>query len=62
MTAKYSYNHRDARFLLTEWLPLADILNYQRYQDLSPDDIPGLLEQMNRMVVNVIAPTNDDGE
>lgn len=62
MTAKYSYNPRDARFLLKEWLPLADILNYQRYQDLSLDDIDGLLEQMNRMVTKVIAPTNDDGE
>ena len=62
MTAKYSYNPRDARFLLTEWLPLADIFKYERYQDFSLDDMPGLLEQMNRMVAKVIAPTNDDGE
>lgn len=62
MTAKYIYNPRDARFLLKEWLPLTDFLQYERCHDLSLDDIDGLLEQMNRMVANVVAPTNDDRE
>jgi alkylation response protein AidB-like acyl-CoA dehydrogenase len=62
LAAKYSYNPRDARFLLTEWLPLEDIFKYERYRDFRLDDIAGLLEQMNRMVANVVSPTNDDGE
>ncbi len=61
MTAKYSYNPRDARFLLTEWLPW-QISKLPTLSGSHLDDIPGLLEQMNRMVANVIAPTNDDGE
>ena len=62
MSAKYSYNTRDARFILKEWLPLQEIFNYDRYNHLSLDDIDVLLEQMNRIVAKVIAPTNDDGE
>ncbi|MGE5381559.1 MAG: acyl-CoA dehydrogenase [Methylocystaceae bacterium] len=62
MSAKYSYQTRDARFVLKEWLPLEQIFAYPRYEGWSKDDIDGLLEQVNRMIRDKIAPTNDDGE
>jgi hypothetical protein len=36
-TAKYSYNPRDAKFLLKEWHPWK-IFTIRRYQELSLDD------------------------
>jgi len=62
MSARYSYQTRDARFILKEWLPVEQIFAYKRYQGWSKDDIDGLLEQVNRIIREKVAPTNDDGE
>lgn len=63
MTAKYSYNLRDIRFVLNEWLPTEQIFSYPKYREFySMGDIDGLLDQMNKLMKEMIAPTNDDGE
>lgn len=62
MTAKYSYNPRDAKFILTEWLPMEEIFGYERFRAYSKDDIDMILDQMNKMIRDLVAPTNDVGE
>lgn len=62
MTAKYAYNPRDAKFILTEWLPVEEIFSYERFQAYSKEDIDLILEQAHRMVRDIVAPTNDIGE
>lgn len=63
MAAKYSYNTRDMKFILKEWLPVEEVFNYDKYRDYySKDDLDMLLDQMNKVARDVIAPTNDEGE
>lgn len=63
MAAQYSYKTRDALFILSEWIPVEEILSYERFKDYySKDEIPMLLEQMNKVARDLVAPSNDDGE
>ncbi|NLU51023.1 MAG: acyl-CoA dehydrogenase [Syntrophomonadaceae bacterium] len=63
MAANYAYNTRDFKFILKEWLPMEEIFSYDKYKDYySKDDLDMLIDQVHKMVAEVIAPTNDDGE
>lgn len=63
MCAKYAYNTRDIKFILKEWLPVEEIFAYPQYnQYYDKNDLDMLLEQMNKVARDIIAPTNDDGE
>jgi hypothetical protein len=63
MSYKYSYNTRDIKFILKEWLPSQEVFSYDRYKDYySVDDLDMILDQVRKIAANVIAPTADDGE
>ena len=45
MAYKYAYNTRDIKFILKEWLPVDEILAYDRYKDYySKDDFDTIIE------------------
>ncbi len=63
MSYKFSYNTRDIKFILKEWLPLEEVLSFDRYKDYySTDDVDTIVDQVKKVADEVIAPTADDGE
>ncbi|MGE5415547.1 MAG: acyl-CoA dehydrogenase [Acidobacteriota bacterium] len=63
MASNFAYNTREFKFLLKEWLPLGEVLAYDKYKDYySIDDVDVLVDQVYKLTKDVIAPTNDDGE
>ncbi|MEQ8201223.1 MAG: acyl-CoA dehydrogenase [Syntrophomonadaceae bacterium] len=63
MSFKYSYNTRDIKFILKEWLPLDEVLSFDRYRDYySKDDVDAIVDQVRKVAEEVVAPTADDGE
>ncbi len=63
MSYKYAYNTRDIKFILKEWLPIDEILVYDRYKDYwSKEDLDVIIDQVRQIAAEVIAPTAEDGE
>lgn len=63
MSYRYAYNTRDIKFILKEWLPFDEILNFTRYKEYySFDDVDTIVDQVRKVSEEVIAPTADDGE
>ncbi len=63
MSSNYSYKTRDLKFILKEWLPTDEVFAYEKYQDYySVDDIDTLIDQIDKIAREVMAPTADDGE
>jgi len=63
MASNYAYKTRDLKFVLKEWLPTAEVFAYDKYKDYySVDDIEMLIDQIDKIAREVMAPTNDDGE
>lgn len=63
MSYKYAYNTRDIKFILKEWLPIEEVLAYDRYKDYwSKDDLDTVIDQVRQIAEEVIAPTAEDGE
>ncbi len=63
MSYKYAYSTRDAKFIMKEWLPLEEVLSFDRYKDYySIDDVDTIVDQVRKVAEEVIAPTADDGE
>ena len=63
MTYKFAYNTRDIQFILKEWLPLDDVLNYDHFGgNYSVEDVDLILDQVRKVAEEVVAPTADDGE
>ncbi|CQB51962.1 Acyl-CoA dehydrogenase/oxidase C-terminal [Syntrophomonas zehnderi OL-4] len=63
MSYKYAYNTRDIKFILKEWLPLDDVLSWDRYKDYySKDDVDVLVDQVRKVAEEIVAPTADDAD
>lgn len=61
MSATYSYGTKELKFVLKEWLPMQQIFDYDRYKDYySLDDIDTMVDQVNKICRDMIAPYNDD--
>ncbi len=61
MSANYAYGTRELKFALKEWLPMEQIFAYDRYKDYyTKDDIDTMVDQVNKISKEMIAPTNDD--
>ncbi|NLW43589.1 MAG: acyl-CoA dehydrogenase [Syntrophomonadaceae bacterium] len=63
MSSIYSYNPRDLKFILKEWLPTEEIFAYDKFKDYySKDDIDMLVDQVHKIAAEVIAPCADELE
>jgi len=63
MAYKYSYNTRDIKFILKEWLPVDEILAYDRYKDYySKEDFDTIIDQVRKVAAEVIAPTAEEAD
>lgn len=63
MASNYAYKTRDLKFILKEWLPTNEIFAYDLYKDYySVDDLDPLIDSIDKIAREVMAPTNDDGE
>jgi len=63
MSYKYAYNTRDIKFILKEWLPIEEVLAYDRYKEYwGKDDLDVVIDQVRQIAEEVIAPTAEDGE
>ena len=63
MAYKYAYNTRDIKFILNEWLPVDEILGFDKFKDYySKDDFDTIIDQVRKIAADVIAPTAEDGD
>lgn len=63
MSYKYAYDTRDIKFILKEWLPLDEVLSFDRYKEYySKDDIDMIVDQVRKVAEEIVAPTADDGD
>lgn len=64
MAANFAYkNIRDFQFLLKEWLPFEEVLNFPQFKEYyGMGDIDPILNTFIKMCKEVIEPTCDDGE
>ncbi len=63
MASNYAYKTRDLKFVLKEWLPLEEVFAYDKYKDYySMDDIDTIIDQADKVMRDLVAPTADDGE
>ena len=63
MSYKYSYNTRDIKFILNEWLPVDEILAFDKFKDYySKDDFDTIIDQVRKIAAEVIAPTAEEGD
>lgn len=63
MSYKYSYNTRDIKFILKEWLPIEEVMSWDRYKDYySKDDIDTIVDQFRKIAEDIIAPSAEDAD
>jgi len=63
MSYRYAYSTRDIKFILKEWLPIDDVLSWDRYKDYySKEDIDVIVDQVRKVAEEIVAPTADDGD
>ena len=63
MSTNYAYKTRDLKFILKEWLPTHEIFAYDKHKDVyNVDDIDPIIDSIDKVAREVIAPTADDGE
>ena len=63
MSSTYSYRTRELKFVLKEWLPMEEIFAYDKFKEYySINDIDTLIDQVDKVMREVVAPTADDGE
>ncbi|NPV89257.1 MAG: acyl-CoA dehydrogenase [Firmicutes bacterium] len=63
MSYRYAYNTRDIKFILKEWLPVDEVLAFDRYKNYySKEDLDPIVDQVRKVAEEVIAPTAEDGE
>ncbi len=63
MASRYTYNNRDHKFIIKEWLDGRKVLGLKRFENhLSFDDVDAILDESLKMSREVLAPTNDDGD
>lgn len=63
MASNYIYSTRDLKFIIKEWLDCERIFSFSKYRDFySIDDVDTILDQFNKIALDKVAPSNDDGE
>lgn len=62
MMSNLLVNIRDQRFILFEQLGVEELLKSEPFQDFSKDDLLMILDEAEKMAVNVIAPTLVEGD
>ncbi len=63
MSYTYAYNTRDIKFILKEWLPLEEVMSFDRYkEDYSVDDVDMIVDQVLKVAKDILAPIADEGE
>lgn len=63
MSYRYSYNTRDIKFIMKEWLPVEEILAYPKYSEYySLDDFDTIIDQVRKISEDIIAPTAEDAD
>ena len=54
MSSVFSYNTRDLKFILKEWLPTEEIFAYDKFKDYySKDDIDMMVDQVHKIAAEV---------
>ena len=55
-------NTRDQQFVLFEQLGIEKLFEYEAYKDFSKDDLTMILNEAEKLAVNVLAPCNKEGD
>lgn len=55
-------NTRDQQFVLFEQLGIEKLFEYDAYKDFSKDDLQMILNEAEKLAVNVLAPCNKEGD
>ncbi|MEE9911502.1 MAG: acyl-CoA dehydrogenase [Deltaproteobacteria bacterium] len=55
-------NTRDQQFVLFEQLGIEKLFEYEAYKDFSKDDLSMILNEAEKLAVNVLAPCNKEGD
>jgi len=55
-------NTRDQQFVLYEQLGIEKLFEYDAYKDFSKDDLQMILNEAEKLAVNVLAPCNKEGD
>ncbi|HLZ20444.1 MAG TPA: acyl-CoA dehydrogenase N-terminal domain-containing protein, partial [Smithellaceae bacterium] len=55
-------NTRDQQFVLFEQLGIEKLFEYDAYKDFSRDDLQMILNEAEKLAVNVLAPCNKEGD
>jgi alkylation response protein AidB-like acyl-CoA dehydrogenase len=58
----YNRDLRDLKFILFEYLDINKILGYEKFKNLSIEDLQMVIEEANKVCQEVIGPTLQDGE
>ncbi len=58
----FNRDDRDLRFVLFEYLKIADLLKYEAFKDFSLDDFEMIIQEAMKVCKEVIGPTNQDGD
>ncbi len=63
MSYRYAYNTSDIKFILKEWLPIDEVLSFDRYKDFyNKEDLDTIIDQVRKVADEIIAPTADDAD
>lgn len=63
LSTSYSYNTRDLKFILKEWLPVEEIFQYEKYNGYyTIEDLDMMIDQCHNIASEVIAPSGDEME
>ena len=53
---------RDLKFVLFEYLKVADLLKYEAFRDFSEDDFQMIIQEAMKVGKEVLGPANQDGD
>ncbi|MGC1403863.1 MAG: acyl-CoA dehydrogenase N-terminal domain-containing protein, partial [Thermodesulfobacteriota bacterium] len=53
---------RDFKFVLFEYLKVADLLKYEAFRDFSEDDFQMIIQEAMKVGKEVLGPANQDGD
>jgi len=58
----FNRNERDTKFVLFEYLDIAQLLQYDRYKDFSLEDFEMIIQEGLKVAKEVLGPTMQDGD
>lgn len=61
--AEFVYDVRDLKFILNEWLDMAEVFSLERFRDnFRPDDVDFILNEVYKLAREVVFPINREGD